>query len=144
MSGPAVGSSKAPHRTHHVIGGNMDIQTFINSPEIDRLLGEAFELVANTGDSFNVTETFSDGYYNHVTVVDVDEDGKSFAKTLKLSTLGAGCVSTGHAALHVLATLYLIVNEDDLVNDFDVTAYVNALADSLTDVRNKGLAGIAQ
>lgn len=122
----------------------MDIQTFLDSPEITRLLAEAFELVASTGDSFNVTETFSEGYYNHVTIVDVDEDSKSFAKTLKLSTLGAGCVSTGHAALHVLATLYLLTRENELVNDFDITTYVNVLANSLSDVRNKGLAGIAQ
>lgn len=122
----------------------MDIETFLSTPEIKNLLSEAFMILASTGDTFNVTETMTDGYYNHVTIVDQDEDGKSFAKTLKLSTLGAGCVSTGHAALYVLSTLYLLANEAELLEDFDMETYVNGLAQSIEDVKNRGLVSIAQ
>jgi hypothetical protein len=120
----------------------MDIETFLKTPEISKVLDEAFMLLAATGDTFNVTETVSDGYYNHVTIVDQDEDGKSFAKTVKLSNMGAGCMSTGYAALHILSTLYVLANEKEILEDFDIEHYAVVLADTISNVRNSGLANV--
>ena len=120
----------------------MNTETFLKTPEINDFLAESFMLLAATGDTFNVTETVTDGYYNHVTIADQDEDGKSFAKTLKLSNVGAGCVSAGHAALHILSALFVIVNEEQIVDDFDIEHYTVLLADTIKNVKNTGLANV--
>lgn len=120
-----------------------DALDFLSAEDIQSILSEAFQIVTESRDSFNLSETFSGGYYNHVTIVDLDEDGKSFSKTLKLSKLGAGHLSVGHAALHVLAALYVLSNKEDLVEDFNEEAYIIALADALKSIRNCGVSSAA-
>jgi len=120
----------------------MNTETFLKTQEINDFLAEAFMLLSASGETFNVTETVTEGYYNHVTIVDQDEDGKSFAKTIKLSNIGAGCVSGGHAALHILSALYVMLNEDKIVEDFDIEFYTVLLADTIKNVRNTGLANV--
>lgn len=120
----------------------MDIYTFLATPEINNVLEEAFTVLAEAGDTVNVSETMSNGYYSHVTIVDQDEDGKSFSKTLKLSKLGAGHISTGYTALHILSTLYCLVNAQEIIEDFDMEHFVKLLSSDITSVRNKGLASV--
>jgi len=121
----------------------MNIETFLKTPEINDMLSESFMLLASTGDTFNVTETVTEGYYSHVTIVDQDEDGKSFAKTLKLSGVGAGCIGVGHAALHILSALFVLANEEQIVDDFDIEHYTVLLADTIKNVKNAGLANVS-
>lgn len=120
----------------------MNTEDFLKTPEMKSLLEEAFALLAASGDTFNVSETFTDGYYNHVTIVDQDEDGKSFAKTVKLSNIGSGCLSTGYTALLVLAALNVLINEESIVEDFDVEFYTSLLATAVSNVKNYGLANV--
>ena len=121
----------------------MDIYNFLATPEVKNVLEEAFTVLAEAGDTFNVSETMTNGYYSHVTVVDQDETGKSFSKTLKLSKLGAGHISTGYAALHILSTLYCLVNEHEIVEDFDDAHFINLLGSALNGVKNKGFVDVS-
>jgi hypothetical protein len=128
--------------THQQLEEKMDIKDFLSTPEISTVLEDAFMFLAATGDSFNVTETITDGYYNHVTIVDEDEDGKSFAKTVKLSGVGAGCISSGFAALHILAALNVMLNEKAIIEDVDIEHYAIVLAETISNVKNRGLANV--
>lgn len=116
----------------------MNIVDFLRTPEMKEILEDAFTLHAATGDTFNVTETYTDGYYNHVTIVDVDDTGKSFAKTVKLSNIGAGCLSTGQLAILVLSILNVLVNEKDIVDEFDLEFYTSLLAQTISNLKNYG------
>jgi hypothetical protein len=123
-------------------GGKMDINNFLALPEVANTLEEAFVVLAEAGDTFNVSETMTNGYYSHVTIVDQDETGKSFSKTLKLSKIGAGHISAGYAALHILSTLYCLANQGQIVVDFDDAHYYNLLGSALNGVKNKGFADV--
>ena len=121
----------------------MDINTFLATPEVKATLEDAFTVLAEAGDTFNVSETMTSGYYSHITIVDQDDTGKSFSKTLKLSKLGAGHISTGYAALHILSTLYCLANQDEIVDDFDDAHFYNLLGSVLNGVKNKGFVDVA-
>lgn len=121
----------------------MDINTFLATPEVKATLEDAFTVLAEAGDTFNVSETMTSGYYSHITIVDQDDTGKSFSKTLKLSKLGAGHISTGYAALHILSTLYCLANQDEIVDDFDDAHFYNLLGSVLSGVKNKGFVDVA-
>ena len=120
----------------------MDINSFLALPEVKNTLEEAFTVLAETGDTFNVSEVMTNGYYSHVAIVDQDENGKSFSKTLKLSKLGAGHISTGYAALHILSTLYCLANQDEIVDDFDDAHFHSLLGSALSGVKNKGFVDV--
>lgn len=121
----------------------MNIYGFLAMPEVKNVLEEAFTVLAEAGDTFNVSETMTNGYYSHVTIVDQDENGKSFSKTLKLSKLGAGHISAGYAALHILSTLYVIANDMEIVEDFDEAHFYTLLGSALNGVKNKGFVDVS-
>lgn len=109
----------------------MDVNTFLTSPEVKRIIEDSFTIVADSAGTFNVTETMTDGYYSHITIADMDEDGRSFAKTLKLSKIGAGVVMQAMTAVNLLAALYCLSNEEELINEFDSSVYLSALSETV-------------